>query len=223
MIELHNEDCMKVFPLIPDGSVDLVVTDCPYRIVAGGCTNLENRLGGFLNRDEGNVRNGKLFDNNEIEFSEWLPEVYRVLKDGTHCYIMVNARNLKDLWEEAEKAGFVFQNLLVWDKLNVTPNKFYMQAYELILMLRKGRARYINDMGQKNILRIPNTIGIKYHPTEKPVELMQVLVENSSSEGDVVLDPFMGVGGRTCLQEDRQIVYRNRDRREVFQDHARQV
>ena len=208
MIELHNDDCMKVLPTMADGSVDLVVTDCPYHIVSGGCTNLEDRLGGFLNHDDARVRSGELFDNNSIEFSEWLPEVYRVLKDGTHCYIMVNARNLKDLWVEAEKVGFTFQNLLVWDKGNATPNKWYMQAYELILMLRKGPARNINDMGQKNILRVPNVLGIKYHPTEKPVELMMILIENSSNEGDTVLDPFMGVcgGGIACKRLNRNFI-----------------
>lgn len=211
MIELHNDDCMKVLPTMADGSVDLVVTDCPYHIVSGGCrTNSGRGIGGIfenvkvtsgcLDIYKSNIETGAIFDHNSIEFSEWLPEVYRVLKDGTHCYIMVNARNLKDLWVEAEKVGFVFQNLLVWDKGNATPNKWYMQAYELILMLRKGPARNINNMGEKNILRVPNVIRTKLHPTEKPVELMMILIENSSNEGDTVLDPFMGVcGGGYCL------------------------
>ena len=38
----------------------------------------------------------------------------------------------------------------------------------------------------------------KRHPTEKPVELMKILIENSTNKGDVVLDPFMGVGA-TCV------------------------
>ena len=213
MIELHNADCMKVLPTMADGSVDLVVTDCPYTIALGGCRGRKElagkgALGGIFDSRDPNVRNGKVFDNNEIEFSEWLPEVYRVLKDGTHCYIMVNARNLKDLWVEAEKVGFTFQNLLVWDKGNATPNKWYMQAYELILMLRKGPARNINNMGEKNILRVPNVIRTKLHPTEKPVELMMILIENSSNEGDVVLDPFMGVcgGGIACKRLNRNFI-----------------
>lgn len=203
MIELYNDDCMNVLKGMPDGSVDLVVTDCPYTIALGGCRNrkplkdgtIRYGLGGIFDGKNPNVRNGTLFNENDIEFSEWLPEVYRVLKDGTHCYIMINARNLKDLWVEAEKVGFVFQNILVWDKGNVTPNKFYMQAYELILMLRKGRARNINNMGTSNIIRVQNIIRTKAHPTEKPYQLMQVLIENSTQEGEVCLDPFMGVGG----------------------------
>ena len=217
MMELYNDDCMNVLKDMPDGSVDCVITDCPYHIVSGGCRTVGrgDECGGMLSHrnnsattDVNNVETGKLFKHNEIEFSDWLPEVYRVLKDGTHCYVMINARNLKDLWVEAEKVGFVFQNLLVWDKGNATPNKWYMQAYELILMLRKGRARNINKMGTSNIIRVPNIIRTKAHPTEKPAELMMVLVENSTNEGEVVLDPFMGVGGGgvACKRLNRRFI-----------------
>ena len=109
--------------------------------------------------------------------------------------MMINPRNLKDLWQCAEEAGFIFQQLIVWDKGNTTPNKWYLNCYELILMLRKGKAKKINKMGCKNILRIPNIMRVKQHPTEKPVDLMKLLVENSTNEGEIVMDPFMGVGG----------------------------
>lgn len=210
---LFNADCMEVLRDIESESVDLVVTDCPYHIVSGGCTNDHVKIGryremsGYLShrredaRDDAeafaidNTRKGKIFEHNDIEFSEWLPEIYRVLKNDTHCYVMINPRNLKELWESAEDAGFEFQNLLVWDKGNATPNKWYMNACELILMLRKGRAKNINNMGTWNILRVPNITRTKLHPTEKSVDLMRIFVENSSNEGDTVLDPFMGVGG----------------------------
>lgn len=167
-------------------------------------------LCGVLNDANSNTyaKEGKLFKHNDIQFSEWLPEVHRVLKPGTHCYIMINPRNLKDLWQDAEDAGFVFQNLIVWDKGNQTPNKYYMNAYELILMLRKGRARNINNLGTKNILRIPNICGNKIHPTEKSVELMEVLIANSTNELDVVLDPFLGGGstGVACRHLNRDFI-----------------
>lgn len=241
-MKLYNEDCLEVLKEIPDASVDLVVTDCPYHIVSGGCSNEAvtigryTQTGGILNKrvrtdEHGNkfysdskhvslcgilndanpqtyTRQGKLFKFNEIKFSEWLPEVYRILKPGTHIYIMINPRNLKDLWVAAEDVGFVFQNLIVWDKGNATPNKYYMNAYELILMMRKGKAKNINDMGSKNILRVPNITRTKLHPTEKPAELMQILVENSTNENEVVMDPFMGVGGVgiACKQTKRHFI-----------------
>lgn len=229
---IYNIDCLEGMRTLPSESIDCVVTDCPYKICAGGvsieerademggvmCKRTDSKhvsLCGVLNDKQvirsnsrigdkwvkadqtavpSAVRNGKMFAHNDIAFSEWLPDVFRVLKKGTHCYIMVNARNLKELQTEAEKAGFVFQNLLVWDKGTATPNKYYMQGLEFILMLSKRPARNINDMGSKNLLSTPNIIGTKRHPCEKPVSLMAEMIRNSTNEGDIVLDPFTGAG-----------------------------
>lgn len=154
------------------------------------------------------TKQGKLFKHNEIKFSDWLPDVYRVLKNDTHCYIMINPRNYMELQQEAEKVGFQFQQMIIWAKNNSTPNKYYLNSFEIILMLRKGRAKNINNMGTKNILFVPNIMGNKKHPTEKPEALMKILVENSTKAGDVVLDPFMGVGstGLACKHNGRSFI-----------------
>ena len=214
MIDLKFGDCLKLMKNIPDGSIDLVVTDCPYHIVSGGCTTgAYGNMSGTISRTKSNenidnMKSGKIFDYNDIEFKDWLPDLYRTLKDNTHCYIMINARNIKELQLEAEKVGFKFQNILVWKKNNATPNRYYLNNCEFILMLRKGKAKNINNMGTKNVLEIPNIIGKKKHPTEKPVELMKILIENSSNEKDVVIDPFMGVGatGIACKELNRNFI-----------------
>lgn len=238
MIELHNLDCLEVMKKIPTESVDLVCTDCPYHIVSGGCSNDAVKIGrytqcgGILRKDShGNsfmtesnhvslcgilndydpttyTKQGKLFKHNEIKFSDWLPDVYRVLKNDTHCYIMINPRNYMELQQEAEKVGFQFQQMIIWAKNNSTPNKYYLNSFEIILMLRKGRAKNINNMGTKNILFVPNIMGNKKHPTEKPEALMKILIENSTKTGDVVLDPFMGVGstGLACKHNGRSFI-----------------
>lgn len=231
-MNLYNDDCLNILKDMDPESIDCVITDCPYHIVNGGCTNDAVKIGRSRKREShggcyvgdsnhvnlGGIfdefdewrytKDGKLFRHNDIDFLEWLPEIYRVLKPDTHCYVMINPRNLKELQQAAEEAGFQFQQLIVWDKGNSTPNKYYMNAYELILMLRKGKARNINNMGTKNILRVPNIIRTKQHPTEKPPELMQILVENSTSPNDKVLDPFMGVGGVgiACKKTGREFI-----------------
>lgn len=214
MIDLKCGDCLELMKDIPDNSIDLVVTYCPYHIVSGGCTNIprKDEPSGIFNRrntfTKKNAKSGKLFDNNDIKFKDWLPDVYRVLKDGTHCYIMINARNLKELQQEAENVGFKFQNIIIWNKGNATPNRYYLNSYEMILMLRKGKAKNINNMGCKNIVDIKNIRGNKLHPTEKPVELNELFIKNSSEQGDTILDPFMGVGscGLACKKLNRNFI-----------------
>lgn len=198
-------DCLDILKQIPDKCVDLVCTDCPYKIISGGCStdiyghaqgcgkcSKRWETKGALNKNYANIKSGKMFEHNDIAFETWLPEIYRVLKDNTHCYIMINGRNLAKLQKSAEKVGFKYQQLLVWHKYSATPNKWYMQNVEFILMLRKGNAKYINNLGAKTLLSVPNTIGHKLHPTEKPVELMEILISNYSNIGDIVLDPFSG-------------------------------
>ncbi|OQT83068.1 hypothetical protein EM98_000110 [Vibrio parahaemolyticus] len=190
---LFNEDALQRMSKMADESVDLVVTDPPYKICSGG-KGKGNQPKGMLNNDNRDVRTGSLFKHNEIKFSEWLPEVYRVLKEGSHAYFMTNAKNLNDLMNEALKVGFKFHNLLTWKKNNATPNRWYMQNSEFILFFRKGKSKSINDCGSKTVLEIDNIIGNKVHPTEKPVELMEILISNSSNENDVIFDPFAGSG-----------------------------
>lgn len=193
-INLIHGDCLEVMKDIPDNSIDCVLTDCPYKLVSGGCRPSIKSMSGIFNPVDGLTKSGKMFKYNEIDFSEWLPAVYRILKNATHCYIMINGRNLSKLQIESEKAGFKFQNLLVWEKNNVTPSRYYMQKCEYILMLRKGPAKTIINKGDPNIFHVPNILGNKYHPSEKPVPLMEGMISNSSKDGDIICDPFMGSG-----------------------------
>lgn len=241
---IYNLDILELTKHIPDEYFDCIITDCPYKIIAGGVRIVEmddNPLKkdysktdpkGCLNRgrvvvSDGSpisnkwlkkdsstipcaVRNGKMFHHNDIKFKDWLPEMYRVLKKGTHCYIMINGRNLSELTVQAEKVGFVWQQLLVWKKQNLTPNKYYMNGAEFILMLSKRPAKNINNMGSGNIISIPNIIGkdSTMHPTAKPIELMKILIENSTKKGDIVFEPFAG-GGSTlvaCKMLDRNFI-----------------
>lgn len=202
---LYNGDCTEVLKQYPDSSFDLVVTDPPYKTITGGDNNGANsvRPAGMLSG------NRKLFSyQNTIKFSEWLPEVYRVLKEGTHCYIFTNSLNMKDLLIESENVGFKLHNILVWEKNNCTPSQFYMKNCEYILFLRKGKAKWINNIGSSKTVHHFDNVRHKEHPTEKPVDLLKFYIANSSHEGDIVLDPFMGCGstGIACNELNRRFV-----------------
>lgn len=194
-ISLWKGDCLSYLDSMEEESIDLLVTDPPYKLVGGGCTKgFKRPVSGILSRERAEARKGTLFKNNDMPFEKWVPKVYRVLKNGTHAYIMINPRNYKALLDTAENCGFKFQQIIIWNKNNSTPNQTYMNSYEMILMLRKGKAKPITNRGTKNVLDVQNIIGKKLHPTEKPVRLMEILIENSSSTDDLVLDPFMGAG-----------------------------
>jgi DNA modification methylase len=95
-----------------DQSVDLVVTDPPYRTISGGNTQGKHqRPSGMLTNND-----GRIFRHNDITFDEWLPEAFRVLRDPGHCYVMTNLLNLWDLHRVAVSCGFKVHNLLVWKK-----------------------------------------------------------------------------------------------------------
>lgn len=199
---IYNMDCMEGMKLIPDNSIDLVVTDPPYKTTSRGSSG---GTGGIL-KDKLNMK-GMVFEHNSIKFSEWLPEVYRVLKERGHAYIMTNNKNLKDMLIEIENANFKIFKTLIWAKNSPITNMYYMDSHEYIIFCRKGKAKRINNCGTKSVLNIDN-VKNKQHPTEKPIDLMKIFIENSSQENEIVLDPFMGVGSTAmaCINTNRNYI-----------------
>ncbi len=209
-IELIKGDCLIEMQNIADGSIDLVCTDPPYRVTSSG-----NVPTGYINghwrlkngQANPNAKSGKIFKENEILFSDWMPEVYRVLKEQTHFYCMTNDLHLKTVIEEGIKAGFKQQNILVWAKGMHSPTQYYFKNIEFIVMFRKGKAKYINNIGTKALIEVKGIRG-KEHPSEKPVDLMKVLIENSTNKNELVLDPFMGScsTGYACKETNRKFI-----------------
>lgn len=191
---IYNNDSMEFMRGLEDNSIDLVVTDPPYKVTARG--NAGNS-GGMMKSKLS--MNGRIFKHNDVKIEDFIPEIYRVLKEGSHCYIMTNHVNLIEMLNVAKECGFHFIKSLIWDKGNKIMGQCYMSQFEYILFLRKGKHKKINNCGTSDILSIPNKKqkgedGKNLHDTEKPVELMRILIENSSQEGEVVLDPFVGIG-----------------------------
>lgn len=190
---------------ITDNSIDLIVTDPPYKTITGGNSNSEKykRPKGILGG------NRKLFKyQNNIKISEWMPELFRILKNETHAYIFTNSLNLIEMLNTAIEVGFQLHNLLVWEKNNCTPSQFYMKNCEYILFLRKGNAKWINNIGESKTVHLFNNVVNKSHPTEKPIDLLKFYIENSSVENDLVIDPFMGSGstGVACKELHRSFI-----------------
>jgi site-specific DNA-methyltransferase (adenine-specific) len=201
--KIYNKDCLVIMSKIENESIDLIATDPPYKMTARGNSGT---TGGMLTKSIN--KKGDVFKHNNIKPKDYIPEFYRILKNGTHCYIMTNHINLIEILNVATECGFHFVKSLIWDKTNKIMGRYYMSQFEYILFFRKGSDKQINKCGTPDILRVANKKmpnkdgGGNLHDTEKPIELMKILIENSSKEGEIVLDPFAGIGSTILASID---------------------
>lgn len=178
--KIYNEDCLEGIKRIPDVSIDAIITDPPYFI--------------------GMTHNGKKGDYNDLIimkpfFDSLFNEFSRVIKENGKVYIFCDWRTYAFYYPLLLKHINV-RNMLVWDKIS-GPGSSYTFTHELILFAEKG----VPYMKGSNIFRLPGfsggakkTNGEMLHPTQKPVEIIEKLITDSTQEGDLVLDCFMGSG-----------------------------
>lgn len=196
-------DALEILPTI--APVQLVVSDIPYALTTGGVSKSSKTMSGIFAAH--NYANDGQLIMATVPFPEMLAALYAALGPDGDCYVMSNDKNIYPLMDAAFKAGFSLHNLLVWDKVTPTANRWYMKNLEYTIYLWKGRARTINNPSSKQLLRGGIDKETR-HPTEKPVHLMAEYVANSSKRGQTVLDPFMGSGttGVACVQLGRKFV-----------------
>lgn len=200
---LIHWDILEKIKEIKDESIDLIVTDPPYNTISWW-KNGFSKTWWVLKEN-----NWKIFEHNNIDIKDYINDLYRVLKNGSHCYIMTNNKNLHHFLNETSRAWFHLHQVLIWEKWNVTANRRYMKAFEYILFLRKWPAKPIKNKWDSNILKHKNPIWNKLHETEKPVELMKQMILNSSNEWDVILDPFMWAWATwvACMDTNRNFIW----------------
>lgn len=207
---IDNCDCLEGLREVPDSSVDLIVTDPPYFLSmghAGSKTNVTRGASEQLNTN-------RCFNDLAIctpFYSQLFAEYRRVLKEDGSFYFFTDWRGYA-YYFPLLNAELPVRNMLVWDKKS-GPGSFYSFAHELIVF---GTYKPKTKKGVgTNVLRFPafcsgaaKTDGEKVHPTQKPVELISKLIEDSSEPGATVLDTFMGSGTTAvaCLKTGRNYI-----------------
>jgi len=185
--DLSTKDAVAWLRELPGESADLVITDPAYESLE------KHRAIGTTTR----LKHSKASSNDwfrifpNARFGELFREIYRVLRKDTHFYLLCDAETMFVARPDAEQAGFRFWKPLVWDKCSIGMGYHYRARYELILFFEKGKRR-LNDLGIADIITVPRIRG--GYPAEKPAEVSDVLIRQSSKAGDVVCDPFMGSG-----------------------------
>lgn len=185
--QLTRGDAVAWLRTLPDESIDLVVTDPPYESLE------KHRAIGTTTR----LKHSKASSNDWFEifpnarFGELFAEIYRVLKRNTHFYLYCDPETMFVAKPLAEAAGFKFWKPLIWDKCNIGMGYHYRARYECILFFEKGK-RKLNNLGTADILEHPRING--GYPAEKPPQVTDVLITQSTQPGELVIDPFMGSG-----------------------------
>lgn len=187
--KIYNMDCLDGLRQIESGSVSLIIADPPYEL------QQHNGAGAFgrANRDyHQGIDHLQTGISNEV-----LSEMLRVCKHP-NMYIFCSKDQLPQLLTFALDNKLSY-DLLTWHKTNPVPtcNNKYLSDTEYIVFMRKGANLYGSyETKRKYFITQTNTADKKAwgHPTPKPVPIINTLIENSSQEGDIVLDPFMGSG-----------------------------
>jgi site-specific DNA-methyltransferase (adenine-specific) len=185
--QLTRGDAVAWLRSLPAASVDLVITDPPYESLE------KHRAIGTTTR----LKHSKASSNDwfsifpNARFPELFAEVYRVLKKDTHFYLFCDPETMFVAKPLAEAAGFKFWKPIVWDKKKIGMGYHYRARYECVLFFEKGKRKLL-DLGVADIIEAPRING--GYPAEKPPEVSEVLVRQSTEPGQLVIDPFMGSG-----------------------------
>lgn len=192
---VEQGDCLELMKKIPDKSIDLVVTDPPYRF--------ENQGGGFYAKNASTQRT-YCDQLKQINCCEFEPEVFLDLLKSKmkrfYGYFFCNKTLIIDYIQWAVKNKYNY-DVLVMAKSNPIPsyNNHHLSDLEYVIMIReKGTyfSKHKNLDDFRKFFVTPCKKGI--HPAEKPTELLERFIRVSSKGNDVILDPFMG-SGSTCV------------------------
>lgn len=186
---IYNMDCFEGMKQMESGSVSLIIADPPYELQQ--CSGA-----GAFGRNNRDYYQG--IDHLQSGISdEILEECLRVCKHP-NMYIFCSKDQIPQLLTFALNHGLKY-DLLTWHKTNPVPtcNNKYLSDTEYIIFMRNGANLYGSyNTKRKYFITPTNTEDKKAwkHPTPKPVSIIRTLIENSTKEDDVVLDPFMGSG-----------------------------
>lgn len=178
-------DCLSVMGDLEAESFEAVITDFPYGIDFQSAWRIDKATW------------KPKIANDEAPFIWFLPQAFRVLKQGgvLLCFVRYDKEN--DLRWAMRLAGFTDKAQIIWDKQTHGMGDLkgdFAPAHENIVFATKGRFIFPGKR-PKSILRHPRVSPDKLqHPNEKPVSLMRELIEAVTTEGQTVLDPFCGVG-----------------------------
>lgn len=208
--KLYMGDSLEVMDNLMNLGVkfDAVITDPPYNISRKNNFKTMGRAGiDFGEWDKG------------FDLTSWISHCEPLLKKGGNIVIFNDWKNMSYIVNALEINGFDIKDLIRWKKTNPMPrnrDRRFITDYEVAVWgVKKGGKWTFNRLSDtyerpEIISKItPKSEKIfGGHPTQKPVEVMEWIINRLSNEGDLIFDPFMGSGstGVACLKTNRKFV-----------------
>ena len=190
---------------IPDKSIDLLLTDPPYNISKN-------------NNFKTMKRNGIDFGNwdHKFDLTSWLSGINRIMNDGSSVIIFNAWKNLGILDNKLNDEGFISKGIFRWIKSNPMPrhrDRRYITDYEFAIVATNKKGKWVfnrlNSTYERPEFTCPIVSGKeRFHPTQKPVSLMEHLILRHSNANQNIFDPFMGSGstGVAAVSLDRNFI-----------------
>ena len=177
-------NCIEFIKTIEDKSIDCLITDPPYGV--------DIQFGAYDNQLSRKIENDGNIDNALLLLDTMLHEVKIKLKDNAHIYIFCNWK-IYPQFNAIISKHFQIKNLIIWDKLFMGMGDLkgnYSSSYEMIVFAGGNREFLTRP---KNIIQCRFN-DERFHNTQKPVDLIKQLIENSTNVNETIFDPFLGSG-----------------------------
>ncbi len=177
---IFQEDCLEALKQMDNDIFDLILSDPPY---------MEYKTS--HRKDKESKLSQAIIYQDQKDQVETIRECIRVLKPDRAFFIFTNWQNI--WWMQQPLQSFL-RNMIIWDKGNWTAGDLkgsFGNQYEVILLGVKGKWEY-KGKRESDIWTIPRVGTKRLHSCEKPVELYKKIIENSTDEGDLILDPYLG-------------------------------
>ena len=195
--KLYKGDCLEIMDkLIEEGvKVDCILTDPPYGI---------NFKSNFRKEKYNEIEN----DNDLFFLNDLFMKSFELMNENTHIYCFCSWHNV-DKFKISFEKYFKLKNIIVWNKNNTSMGDLkgsYAPKHEFILYGHKGR-RIRNGFRYADVIEAKRS-GNKLHPTQKPIDLLDIFIKQSTKENETILDCFMGSGstGVACINADRKFI-----------------
>jgi site-specific DNA-methyltransferase (adenine-specific) len=208
---LYLGDCREILPELE--RVDAVITDPPY--CSGGFSEAGKQAAKGMGLRSETIRETGWFVNDNMTSAGlcWLMGFVggwcrRAVKTGGTLTAFTDWRMAVQLAPAIESSGWRYQNMLVWAKPNPGLGTGFRAQHELALHFSNGTPQYYS-FNNGNVLSVSRVhTSDREHQTEKPVELIEAILETVTPIGGVALDPFMGSGttGVAALKLGRKFI-----------------